>query len=170
MGASPATALGADWALDLGERHRSERNGQQKPGPIAGASRKAGATGLEPATSGVTGRRSNQLSYAPCEGRSKYGKRNFSPRAATFRELVSLGRWNRTPGGRTQPGRGCVVGISDGDPGSGSPSWLTGRTARVSRFAAQELHRGRLRTRENAVAADPDRPHPLNRLCAHRRC
>src|SRR5438093_785705 len=30
-----------------------------------------GATGLEPATSGVTGRRSNQLNYAP-KGRSVY--------------------------------------------------------------------------------------------------
>ena len=28
----------------------------------------AGATGLEPAASGVTGRRSNQLSYAPMQG------------------------------------------------------------------------------------------------------
>jgi hypothetical protein len=28
----------------------------------------AGATGLEPATSGVTGRRSNQLNYAPGDG------------------------------------------------------------------------------------------------------
>src|SRR5207248_6049341 len=36
--------------------------------------RKTGATGLEPATSGVTGRRSNQLNYAPgladCSGGS----------------------------------------------------------------------------------------------------
>jgi hypothetical protein len=29
----------------------------------------AGATGLEPATSGVTGRRSNRLSYAPSNDR-----------------------------------------------------------------------------------------------------
>ena len=28
----------------------------------------AGVTGLEPATSGVTGRRSNQLSYTPKKG------------------------------------------------------------------------------------------------------
>jgi hypothetical protein len=34
---------------------------------------KAGATGLEPATSGVKGRRSNQLSYAP--GRQATGAR-----------------------------------------------------------------------------------------------
>jgi hypothetical protein len=32
------------------------------------ALRKTGATGLEPATSGVTGRRSNQLNYAPGVG------------------------------------------------------------------------------------------------------
>ena len=30
--------------------------------------REAGATGLEPAASGVTGRRSNQLNYAPAQG------------------------------------------------------------------------------------------------------
>jgi hypothetical protein len=32
------------------------------------ALRETGATGLEPATSGVTGRRSNQLNYAPRAG------------------------------------------------------------------------------------------------------
>ncbi len=37
----------------------------QKPRPRDGAFKVAGATGLEPATSDVTGRRSNQLNYAP---------------------------------------------------------------------------------------------------------
>ena len=35
----------------------------------AGFGEGAGATGLEPATSGVTGRRSNRLSYAPSTAR-----------------------------------------------------------------------------------------------------
>ena len=37
----------------------------EKPRPLDGAFFLAGATGIEPATSGVTGRRSNQLNYAP---------------------------------------------------------------------------------------------------------
>ena len=41
------------------------RCGHQKSPALAGLSLGAGATGLEPATSGVTGRRSNRLSYAP---------------------------------------------------------------------------------------------------------
>jgi hypothetical protein len=37
----------------------------QKPRPLDRAFNLAGATGIEPATSGVTGRRSNRLNYAP---------------------------------------------------------------------------------------------------------
>ena len=40
----------------------------QETPQVQEASYEAGATGLEPATSGVTGRRSNRLSYAPVGG------------------------------------------------------------------------------------------------------
>jgi hypothetical protein len=43
----------------------SARPLNEKSPAVAGLVRGTGATGLEPATSGVTGRRSNQLSYAP---------------------------------------------------------------------------------------------------------
>ena len=64
--------LGDDKWGSLGTSAQS--NGGQETGRPPSLSRKvpqlqarrgAGATGLEPATSGVTGRRSNQLSYAP---------------------------------------------------------------------------------------------------------
>ena len=51
---------------------------------------RAGATGLEPATSGVTGRRSNQLNYAPA-GRPSCSRRRVASPSAT------LARCGRTP-------------------------------------------------------------------------
>ena len=45
---------------------RPENPPRKRQSPaLARLGRPTGATGLEPATSGVTGRRSNQLSYAP---------------------------------------------------------------------------------------------------------
>ena len=44
---------------------RVEPAGGKEPASLPRRDSKAGATGLEPAASGVTGRRSNQLSYAP---------------------------------------------------------------------------------------------------------
>ena len=57
--------MGADWALRRGSRRSDDGVRGPENGAIAGHSEGTGATGLEPATSGVTGRRSNQLSYAP---------------------------------------------------------------------------------------------------------
>jgi hypothetical protein len=39
----------------------------------------AGATGLEPATSGVTGRHSNQLNYAPAKAASSRSAKRHRP-------------------------------------------------------------------------------------------
>ena len=44
----------------------------------------AGATGLEPATSGVTGRRSNQLSYAPAALDRQRALLPFPPRGVKY--------------------------------------------------------------------------------------
>ena len=50
----------------------------------------AGATGLEPATSGVTGRRSNQLSYAPATVDRGVTSYLGTPQVSSN----SPGRWN----------------------------------------------------------------------------
>ena len=48
----------------------------------------AGATGLEPATYGSTGRHSNQLSYAPEEQTSEDRSRNELPSAFLAEEMM----------------------------------------------------------------------------------
>src|SRR5512133_1385383 len=54
--------------------------------PFSRANDVTGATGLEPATSGVTGRRSNQLNYAPAG-------RTVSPRVRCFEPQQPKRTW-----------------------------------------------------------------------------
>ena len=76
----------------------------------------AGATGLEPATSGVTGRRSNQLSYAPGRGKAKYGRDKVLRRCRNFaRRRVSVGL-NRSPEDAPNPAVGACNGIKRRGP------------------------------------------------------
>jgi hypothetical protein len=53
----------------------------------------AGATGLEPAASGVTGRRSNQLSYAPVLGID--ADLNLSPRQVKHRPCFPVAPYSQ---------------------------------------------------------------------------
>ena len=49
-------------------RKEAARRTPEPQSRMSGGIAETGATGLEPATSGVTGRRSNQLNYAPWAG------------------------------------------------------------------------------------------------------
>src|SRR5664280_77356 len=77
-----------------------------RPAGAAGRESETGATGLEPATSGVTGRRSNQLNYAP---EPEHCTNNESPllaneSLATFvgGKRLALGRRDRHGGRGSQ--------------------------------------------------------------------
>jgi 2,5-diketo-D-gluconate reductase A len=59
----------------------------------------AGATGLEPAASGVTGRRSNQLNYAPAQGIVEFIKRGW-PFLTCVGVIPSQGECQRHDGAR----------------------------------------------------------------------
>ena len=74
-----STRLGSSWTPSTHRPARGRAGGSARSAPTARASRSsrvessregvevAGSTGLEPAASGVTGRRSNQLNYDPAK-------------------------------------------------------------------------------------------------------
>src|ERR1700733_7900456 len=97
--------------------------------PVNDGIPEAGATGLEPATSGVRGRGPHQQRCAPGGGftGSQATPGSAGPVGDGGRPQLSapprVCAFESISGGRAQPGRGHVVGISDGDP-SGSPSYF----------------------------------------------
>src|SRR5436305_2915085 len=125
-------------------------------GATAGILR-AGATGLEPATSGVTGRRSNQLSYAPLVG-SPVWQEIFPAAFATPGSAVGLKGRIRLP--EVRPTRPWARrGIGDGDP-RGSPSCVTPPpgVAHKRRFRTGVSRTRRLRVSPYAPVSRPKSP------------
>ena len=86
---------------------------------FTGTSR-AGATGLEPATSGVTGRRSNQLSYAPggeftvSQAPPGLAGRLRGPAGRNFRAAREFVPLNRSPEDVPNPAVGALLGSATG--------------------------------------------------------
>ena len=103
---------------------------------------RAGATGLEPATSGVTGRRSNQLSYAPGWGRISMASPDLarSPAVPADPRLGSagpgpVGRPETAP--RNQPRYGSRRPRKPRSPGTASDSASADPPAPASPSAAR---------------------------------
>jgi hypothetical protein len=123
-----------------------------------------GATGLEPATSGVTGRRSNRLSYAPktlgSGSMARRGRRRGGeprPAVACLRRRASVMRLHPCSEGNFR-GAGCrprsPTGVASPTPNGGALSRTAGRSARgrPSRRIRRD-RRGRPRTRSPAATS-----------------